>query len=65
MRVDECGVRNAHLRKTADNIDQGDNMDPASELFIISAESNLMAVDIICGMSAHSFGLVFNSIYIL
>lgn len=38
MRVDECGVRNEHLRKTADNIDQGDNMDPASELFIISTQ---------------------------
>ncbi len=38
MRVDECGVRNEHLRKTIDNIDQRDNMDPASELLIISTQ---------------------------
>lgn len=35
MSVDERWVRNEHLGKTVDNIDQGDNVDSASELFII------------------------------
>lgn len=36
--MDERGVRNEHLRKTADNIDQGDNTDSERGLFIISAQ---------------------------